>query len=160
MDLGANVIALPVQLHITTSRAMALDGTAWGTLRLIASKQNIVTWVVKYGFQVIDNSTAAAHAIPGDNNGRTSGGGEVAHHGQVGLVTVNGDSCSKPSGLQPCLTRCRASLSQNGFSSWYGGIKDYGECGPVDFRLVVNIGAPLNLAPPPPPPPPPPAGGW
>lgn len=84
MNLSANVIALPVQICIATTRAIGLDGPApvpWAWLCRGSGRMN--------GFQVIDDSTAAAHYVPCNDDGRTSGFRQVADHGQMRLVTVD-----------------------------------------------------------------------
>ncbi len=91
MNLSVNVIALPVQICIAATRAIGLDGPARGALSLVADEEDVVPRVVQHGFQIIDNSTAAAHSVPCNDDGRTSGFRQVADHGQMCLVAVNGE---------------------------------------------------------------------
>ncbi|MNF46589.1 hypothetical protein D3C84_277590 [compost metagenome] len=89
MDLSPNVIVPPVQICIGAARAVGLDGPAWGAQGLVAEEENVVPRVMQHGFQVINDSTAATHTVPCDDDGRTSGFREVADHCQVCPVAVD-----------------------------------------------------------------------
>ncbi len=81
IDFGANFITITIQIDITSARTIPLDGAPCGALGLVADKQHVMPWVMQHGFKIIDDSTTAAHATAGNNDGRTGGGGQMAHRG-------------------------------------------------------------------------------
>jgi hypothetical protein len=80
MDLYSDVIALFVQFHVTTAQAVGLNGPTQYALGSVTDEENIVSQVVQHGYQIIDDSTAAAHSVPCDDGGRTSGFRQKANH--------------------------------------------------------------------------------
>ncbi|MNF87383.1 hypothetical protein D3C84_698480 [compost metagenome] len=79
MDLCPDVIALLVQLHVTTALAVGLNGLTQCALGSVTDEENIVSQVVQHDYQIIDDSTAAAHSVPCDDDGRTSGFRQMAN---------------------------------------------------------------------------------
>jgi hypothetical protein len=82
MDLYSDVIALFVQFHVTTAQAVGLNGPTQCALGSVTDEENIVSQVVQHGYQIIDDSTAAAYSVPCDDDGRTNGFRQMANHHQ------------------------------------------------------------------------------
>jgi len=70
MNLRPNVIGLSVHYHESTSRPEALDLPPDRTVGLVADKQNVVPGIAEHGLEVVDDATAGAHAVTGDDDGR------------------------------------------------------------------------------------------
>lgn len=90
MDLCSDVIALFVQFHVTTALAVGLNGPTQCALGSVTDEENIVSQVVQHGYQIVDYSTAAAHSVPCDDDGRTSGFRQIANHLQMCLMAIDG----------------------------------------------------------------------
>jgi hypothetical protein len=84
-NFGTNLVALVVEIHVTTALTIHLDGSAGCALRLVTDEEYVVSRVMEHGFEIIDYSTAAAHTVPGNDNGRTSGLHQVSNHRHVYL---------------------------------------------------------------------------
>lgn len=90
-DTGTDIDALAFQIYVAAFRAVGLDGVTWGALGLMANEDNVVSFIAEHGFQVIDDTTAAAHAATGDDDGGTGGLGQVIHDTLVVSVAIDGD---------------------------------------------------------------------
>lgn len=90
-DTGADIEALAIQIDIAAFRAVGLDGVPWGALGLMANEDNVVSLIAEHGFQVIDDTAAAAHAATGDDDGGTGGLGQVIDDALVVRVAIDGE---------------------------------------------------------------------
>jgi hypothetical protein len=93
MDLCSDVMVLFVQFHVITALAVGLNGPAQCALGSVPDEENIVSQVMQHGYQIVDDSTAAAHSVPcdgdGDGDGRTSGFRQIANHLQMCLMAID-----------------------------------------------------------------------
>ena len=72
-DLGADGIALVVEVDITALRPVLLDLVTWRAGGLEADEQHVVARVFDHRLQVVDDSSSGGHAAGGQHDGRTSG---------------------------------------------------------------------------------------
>ncbi|MDP9940095.1 hypothetical protein J2W71_002229 [Pseudomonas sp. 3400] len=57
MHLSPNVIALPVKIHIVTTRTKALDLPSWRAIRLVADEEHIMPCITEHSFEYAHWST-------------------------------------------------------------------------------------------------------
>ena len=69
MHACTNLVALAVELHIAVARAKALNGMTWCAPGLIADEQHVMPRVAEQGFKVVDDATAGAHSVAGNDDG-------------------------------------------------------------------------------------------
>ena len=66
-----------------------LNRLARGALRLVTHKQHIMPGILKHGFQVVDDSPARTHTTGSNHYRRPGTICQMAHHTQMGVVTVH-----------------------------------------------------------------------
>ncbi len=90
VDLGADVIAFAVEVHVAAFWAVLLDRAAGGAVGLVADEQDIVAWIFDHRLEVVDDAAAGGHAAGGQHHRRAAGAGQVVDGLEVFCVTVDG----------------------------------------------------------------------
>src|SRR5690554_5415114 len=89
VDLGADVVALAVQLYPTAARAVGEYVSAGGAGGLITHKQHVVSSITQHGLQIIYHPAAGAHTRTCDHHAGAVGFGQVVHRIEVVFVGVD-----------------------------------------------------------------------
>ena len=103
MDASTDVVAFVIEDDVATIRAVLLDGAAWGAGSLVAAEENIGARVTDHCFQVVDDTTTAAHARGGNNDAGASFASQIVDGVQVVLMVVDGRQLLESKGLSAAL---------------------------------------------------------
>lgn len=100
-DPGPHAIHIPIQIdrHKLARAFTRLDHRPRRTFGLISHEHHVMAFVAEHLFQVVDDASAAAHAVAGDDNRRAAGAGKVVHHALVIGVAVDGDQLAESQGF-------------------------------------------------------------
>ena len=91
MDLGADVVALAVEHHITAAWTMVLDVAPRRALGLVADEEDVVARVAEHGLEIVHHPAAGAHAAGGDDHGGLAAVGQIVDHVPMVGVVLDGD---------------------------------------------------------------------
>lgn len=96
---------------------------------------------MEHGFQVIDNSITAAHTVDDDDDDRTSGCRQMAHHGQMGPVAVHGQQLLEAPQIAALLEALQRFTAPVGFQLAI----DLGKAaGQGESRMIGNVGQAIS----------------